>query len=217
MKNALITLLLLVSWPLHAQQADVGLVSAVSGDVTYVSSPAPPARVQGFMRVREGDRFRLAAGAQIRIVYLNASRQERWEGAAEFRAGKEASVPIAGKPAEMTMLPDAVGQHMTRIPALVHNAQLGGIQLRGGIVHRPSVVEQEAVVRQARQTHDAMRTSMAPDDITPELYLYSVLSEYALYADMKAVVAEMLKRQPGNEEVMVLDKWVGSKLTGTAP
>ena len=106
---------------------------------------------------------------------------------------------------------------MTRIPALVHNAQLGGIQLRGGIVHRPSVEEQEAVVRQARQTHDAMRTSMAPDDITPELYLYSVLSEYALYADMKAVVAEMLKRQPGNEEVMVLDKWVGSKLTGTAP
>ena len=48
----------------------------------------------------------------------------------------------------------------------------------------------------------------AADDITPELYLYSVLQDFLLYDDMKPVVDEMSKRQPANAEVQELAAWV---------
>lgn len=198
--------------PSAQAQQDVGLVSAVSGDVTYQSSTGIAAKVQAFMRVREGDRIRLPAGAQIRVVFLNSSRQERWLGGAEFQAGRDAGVPIAGKPAEVTQLPAGAGQHMTRIPALVHNAKLGGIQLRGGIPHRPTAEQQDAAVREARRNYEQLRQAMPADDITPEWYLCSILSEYSLFADMKDVVADMLRRQPGNEDAVALERWVASKL-----
>lgn len=212
MRIWLMVLLMSAGMSVHAQQQDVGLVSAVSGDVTYLPSGGAAAKVQAFMRVREGDRIRLPAGAQIKVVFLNSSRQERWLGSAEFQAGKEAGVPIAGKAADVTQLPAGVGQRMTRIPALVHNAKLGGIQLRGGVQHRPMAGQQDAAVREARRNYDQLRQTLPADDITPELYLYAILSDYALYAEMKVVVADMLKRQPGNEDAMALDHWVTSKL-----
>ena len=211
MRIGLMILLMSVVVPAQAQQ-DVGLVSSVSGEVTYQSTGGVAAPVQAFMRIREGDRIRLPAGAQIKVVFLNSSRQERWLGSAEFQAGKEAGVPIAGNAADVTQMPAGVGQHMTRIPALVHNAKLGGIQLRGGVPHRATAEQQDAALRQARQDYDQLRQAMPADDITPELYLCAMLSEYALYADMKVVVADMLKRQPGNEDALALEHWVASKL-----
>ena len=51
----------------------------------------------------------------------------------------------------------------------------------------------------------------AEDDITPELYLYSVFQDHLLYADMKAVVAEMQRRQPANPDVAVMADYVRTK------
>lgn len=211
MRIGVMVFLMSVMVSAQAQQ-DVGLVSAVSGDVTYQSSAGIAAKVQSFMRIREGDRIKLPVGAQIKVVFLNSSRQERWLGDAEFQAGREAGVPIAGKPAEVTQLPAGVGRHMTRIPALVHNAKLGGIQLRGGIPHRPTAEQQDAALREARRNYEQLRLAMPADDITPELYLCSILSEYSQFTDMKDVVADMLQRQPGNEDAMALERWVASKL-----
>ena len=71
--------------------------------------------------------------------------------------------------------------------------------------------DQLAEVNGAKDTYKKMRAASANDDITPELYLYSVLQDYLLYDDMKPVVDEMAKRQPGNTEVNELVSWVKSK------
>ena len=49
------------------------------------------------------------------------------------------------------------------------------------------------------------------DDITPEMYLYTVLQDYMLYDDMKAVVQTMQGKQPNSQEVKELAAWVNSK------
>ena len=56
-----------------------------------------------------------------------------------------------------------------------------------------------------------MRAASANDDITPELYLYSVLQDFLLYDEMKPVVEEMAKRQPASADVQDLVAWVKSK------
>lgn len=58
------------------QGADVGVVSMVSGAVTYVPTIGAPAgqEVQGFMKLREGDTVSVARGAQVRVAFFSAGR-----------------------------------------------------------------------------------------------------------------------------------------------
>ena len=211
-KEFLALLFSAVSAAAWAQGVDVGLVNLVSGGVTYAPLSGTLGEAKPFMRVRDGDRFNVPAGGQVRIVYFTSSRQERWSGPASFHAGQGASEGISGKPAEVTVLPAGVPQRIARVPELMQNAKLGGIQVRGGLTRRQEAsLDQQATVREARETYERMRKEMPADDITSELYLYAVLHDYLLYADMKAVVEEMLRKQPGNEDVKALADWVRTR------
>src|SRR5206468_1611707 len=64
--------------------------------------------------------------------------------------------------------------------------------------------------RQESYTGPASFTA-GTDDITPELYLYSVLQVHLLYNDMKVVVSEMQRRQPANPDVAVMVEYVKVK------
>src|SRR5258708_19715517 len=63
----------------HAQ-ADVGLVNLVTGDVSFVPQAGQPGKVKAFMKVRNGDRFELPAGAHLLVVYFERSLQDRCQG-----------------------------------------------------------------------------------------------------------------------------------------
>lgn len=203
--------LLLSGGAARAQGADTGLVNLVSGNVTYTPGSGAPSKVQAFMKVREGDRFTLPAGAQLRIVYFESARQERWVGPAVVRAAKGASEPVSGKPAEVTTLPGSAAPRIARVPDLFQNARLGGIQVRGTRKAPPLNAEDQTMVSSARVTYEQMRKDFPSDDITPELFLASALHEYMLYAEMKPVVAEMVRKQPDNEDVKTLSAWVASR------
>ena len=196
----------------HAQGADIGLVNLVSGDVTFAPLSGAPGKVQAFMRVRDGDRITVPQGGQVRIVYFEGARQERWNGPSSFRAGKTQGEPITGKAAEVQNLPASVPQRISRVPELMQNAKLGGIQVRGLTGRQQASIVQQETVREAKVTYERMRKEMPADDITPELFLYASLEEFLLYEDMKGVVDEMLKRQPGNEDVKALAAYVDSRL-----
>ncbi len=212
MRVRLAAILLTISGAALAQGADVGLVNLVSGEVTFVPLAGAPGKVQAFMRVRDGDRINVGTGAQVRVVFFEGARQERWQGPASFRAGKGAGEPISGQPAEVAKLPAGVPQRIARVPELMQNAKLGGIQVRGGVTRQQQAsLDQQEVLREARATYSQMRTEMPGDDITPELFLYAALHDYLLYDEMRTVVAEMLRRQPNNEDVKALDAWVRSR------
>ncbi len=194
------------------QGADVALVNMVSGDVTYVPQAGTPGKVQPFMKVRDGDRINVGAGAQVRIVFFEGARQELWAGRGSFRAGKTAAEPISGKAAETTNLPAGVAQRMARIPELIQYSKLGGTQLRGVVARQQKAsLDQQATLAQARAAYETMRQDMPADDITPELYLYAELYEFLVYDEMKVVVAEMRRKQPENQDVKALDAWLTSR------
>jgi len=212
MRARLAIVLMALGGAAYAQGADVGLVNLVAGEVSFAPLAGAPGKVQAFMKVRDGDRINVAAGAQVRVVYFEGARQERWQGPASFRAGRTAGEPISGTPAEVAKLPAGVPQRIARVPELMQNAKLGGIQVRGGQARpQPAGPDQQEALREAHATYRQMRTEMPGDDITPELYLYAALHDYLLYEEMKAVVAEMLRRQPGSEDVKALEAWVRSR------
>jgi hypothetical protein len=194
-------------------QADVGLINHIAGDVSYATSGAKsPAKA--YMKVREGDRFTLPAGAQLRIVYFKGGRQESFSGPASFTAGAEQSAIQSGAQPQVSNLPAGVSQKIAQTPELIQIAKLGrsgGVAVRGIGNEKRLTPQQQAEVRQARQTYDQLRKSAASDDITPELYLYSVLQDHLLYDDMKQVVAEMQKRKPADPDVAVMAEYVKVK------
>jgi len=171
MRHLVFSLFFLVAQSVQAQQ-DVGLVSFVAGEVVFQAGAA-----KGYMKVREGDRFDLPAGAQLRLVYFAGSRQDRWQGPASLRAGKRESVPLSGKPAEVSVLPGSVPQRLARVPELAQNAVFGGVRVRG---QKPppsyAGAESEDSLREARATYARMRRELPADDLTPELFLFAALS-----------------------------------------
>ena len=209
-----VAVLALVVSTAQAQTADVGLVNMLNGDVSYASEGAAGAKAQPFMKVRQGDRFTVPAGSQVRLVYFQGGRQETWKGPAAFRAGAQASEAASGAAPEVATLPSSVPQRIAQVPELMQIAKLGrsgGVAVRGAGRPPRLSAEQQAEVKTARDIYGKMRTQSPADDITPELYLYSVLQDFLLYDDMKPVVEEMAKRQPANSEVQELVAWVKSR------
>ena len=199
-----------VSGTAMAQNADVGLVNMLSGDASYASEGGAAAKAQAFMKIRQGDRFTLPAGTTLRVVYFDGGRQETWKGPAAFKAGGKASDPSSGTP-QVATLPSAVPQRIAQVPDLIQVAKLGrsgGVVVRGANNPPALTPEQKAEVAAAKETYRNMRASSPADDITPELYLYSVLQDYLLYDDMKPVVEEMARRQPGSSDVQELASYV---------
>ncbi|MEI6303635.1 MAG: hypothetical protein WCR74_19500 [Betaproteobacteria bacterium] len=204
--------LLVATGGVQAQSADVGLVNMLSGDVSYASEGAASAKVQPYMKVRQGDRFSVPAGAAVRVVFFQGGRQETWKGPANFKAGAQQGE--GGTPTEVTVLPSSVPQKIAQIPELIQIAKLGrsgGVAVRGAAKAPRLTTEQQAEVKAAKDTYGKLRNQAGSDDITPELYLYSVLQDYLLYQDMKPVVDEMAKRQPNSVEVQELAAWVKSR------
>src|SRR5690349_21233172 len=98
MKNIIRTLGLaaILAWAGAASAADdVGLVNQLNGDVSY-SSGGSSAKAKSFMKVREGDKFIVHAGSQLRIVYFQGGRQELYSGPATLVAGAQASQQQTG-------------------------------------------------------------------------------------------------------------------------
>jgi hypothetical protein len=179
------------------------MVNQLAGKVTYGSGLA----AQAFMRVRQGDRFALPAGATLRIVYFRNGRQETWQGPATLRAGAEASDAQSGKPAAVAVLPMSAPQRIARLPDLVQGARLGGIVIRGGRGGRPTGPV-PAEVEQARSLYKTWRGQASVDDVMPELYVLSVLQEHGYVDEMLPLAQEMLRRQPDTPEVRELAQWV---------
>ena len=191
--------------------ADVGLVNHLSGDVSYQGASAI-AKAAPFMKVRDGDRFTVPEGAMVRVIYFDSGRQETWKGPASFRAGQKQADAVTGR-AEVSQLPGGAPARLAQTAEVIQIAKLGragGVTVRG-IRSQQLNSAQSAEVAQAKKTYESWRASAAPDDITPELYLYTVLDSYLLYDDMKAAVKAMQDRQPNSQEVRDLAAWVNHR------
>lgn len=189
---------------------DVGLVNQLSGEVQYRPAGGAAARASAFMKVREGDAFRLAAGAKLRLTYFDGGRQETWDGPADLTAGRGQGKG-SGK-VTATQLPGAAPQALAQTPELMQIVRVGrpGAVTVRGIKPGPTP-EQNAAVAQAEETYKAWAASAAADDITPELYLLNVLQQHGRRDAMRAVAERMKAKAPGAPEVAEIVQWVNNQ------
>ncbi len=190
--------------------AEAGLVNQVSGEVSYAAEGGAARGVQAFMKVRQGDRFLVQPGASVRILFFQGSRQETWKGPAAFRVGRLQGEASTGKP-EVAMLPSAVPLKLARLPELIQSARLGGVTVRGTVPRPPLTAQEQAELAQARNTYRTLRSEATADDVTPELYLISVLQEMGHYDEMTPLLDELSKHKPLSPEVEELVQWVRSR------
>lgn len=213
MRNLAVGILLVLSAGIASPafaQADVALVNRVAGEATYASASSSPNPVTAFMRVREGDRFTLARGSQMRVVYMRSGRQESWTGPAAFRAGEKQGEALQGAP-EVSQVPVMVAVKMGRIPNLMQSARLGGVTVRGGPRPVPLTTEEIDDLRVAREAYRQLRAGAKDDDVAPEMFLFSVLQEYGQFDELRGVAQDMRRRQPASAEVRELADWAESR------
>lgn len=200
---------------------DVGLVTLLSGDATYWNEAyqKTPEKAQAFMRIRQGDHFKVVTGAVVQLIYFQNGRQETWKGPAAMIVGEMQSRPEGEKgleaQPEVIILPAGTSQGIRRIPALLRRAGLGrsgAIQVRGmGDGSQRAIVptkEEQAEIALAKENYQRLRRQTKPDDITPELYLLGALADYEQFEEMEKVIKEALKIQPNNEILKDLEEWV---------
>jgi hypothetical protein len=189
---------------------DIGIINQLAGEVGYQSSGSAGARAGAFMRVREGDAFKLAAGARLRLVYFDSGRQETWEGPAEFSAGRREGAGKGGR-VSATQLPGGVPAALGDLSELMKTVRVGkpgAVTLRG--FKPPLSAEQQAALQKARDQYKALGESAAADDITPELYMLGVLRQYGLNEEIRQVAARMQAKDPNSPEVRDINAWAGT-------
>ena len=189
---------------------DVGVVNHLAGLAT-VTNGANTAKAQAYMNIHQGDLFEVPEGVVVKVAYFQGGRQEWFSGPVSFTIGASQSIVRRGSSPQVSVLPSGVSQKISQTPDLVQIAKLGTAASGQSARDQRLTPQQQAEVREAREIYARLRIDTPPDDITPELYLYSVLQDHLLYAEMKGVVAEMAKRQPGNRDVGVLAEYVRLK------
>jgi hypothetical protein len=191
-------------------QADVAIVSQISGEASYAGEGQSATKVKPFMRVRQRDRFVIRSGATVRLVYFIGARQETWTRPASFRAGVRAGEPSGAARPEVAILPATVPQKIERVPELIRVARLAGVTLRGASKLAPTVLarEQQAELDAARSNYRLLRVQAAADDLTPELYLFSVLYELGQEDEARILLANMTRRAPESLETQDLAAWL---------
>lgn len=190
---------------------DVGVVNHLAGLVT-VTNGVNTARAQAYMNIHVGDQFEVPEGVVVKVAYFQSGRQEWFSGPTSFTIGAQQSHVRRGSSPQVSVLPSGVPQKISQTPDLVQIAKLGTASAAHPASREQRLTpQQQAEVRQAREIYARLRADTPADDITPELYLYSVLQDHLLYNEMKSLVADMAKRQPGNRDVGVLAEYVRLK------
>ncbi len=106
---------LMPPYPAAGANPDVGLVLQVQGEVSYAGvEEGKPGKVQAFMKIRQGDRLQVPAGAAIKLVYFSAQgRQELWRGPVEVECDGRPTIHHVDADGHGTGIGVALATHLT--------------------------------------------------------------------------------------------------------
>lgn len=209
------------SAPAQSEPPDVGLVTQLTGEVVYWSDSGPkePTPVQGFMKIRLGDRMKLNPGSSLKLVFFANGRQELWNGPATLKIGdaesqNEGTGAEAESKPQVSTLPAKVAQRFSSNSVPLPRDRIGRsgvLQLRGGPRKTGPVTlsdEQRQEIAKAKELYANLKKQTGGTDSTADLYLLNVLADYKQYAEMEQLIKEMAQKQPNNKTIMEMAAWV---------
>lgn len=216
------------SGTLLAVATDIGMVTRLEGQVVYWNDTEGQAQqtAQNFMKVRGEDHFDLKADARLQLVFFASGRRELWQGPMRLKVTDAGAKIVEGGLSStspiVTLLPETVSKEMQRISPLIEPDKLhrsGSTIVRGkrenakGASLPASALsdKETAAVEAARKTYNDLAGGSAEDDITPELFLFSVLADYDQFDEMDGLLKKMRAKQPENPAVERLAVWLDSQ------
>jgi hypothetical protein len=209
-----------------AASPDVGMITGLHGEVTYSNEAekGQPAMAQAFMKIRQGDQFKLKGNAVLKVLYFNTGRQETWQGPQTVMAGPGSSEAKGGGQPQVEMVPAKLAGQIKAAPLPLPRSNFqfsGAIRTMGSQAQAPepkpappAVIGPQAKqeIAQARKIYRGWRQKAGPEDFTPEMYLLSVLAEYGRYREMDQVITEMRVQKPGDSALKQLQEWVRTQM-----
>ena len=177
--------------------AEVGLVTAVSGNVKLQEDKAAASELKSFVKLRAGDRLTMEGAARLQMVYFEGGRQETWQGAGQLEVGGSASKPVKGdlKP-EVKTLPAILVKQLSKTPSPDGNVKAGMVRMRS----MPSGGTLESV----EKNYADLRKQADAADRNPELYLLASYFELREFDKVDALLQQLGEKSPGDQEVKVL-------------
>lgn len=208
----------------HASPPDVGLVTSLTGEVSFwnATDQKEPAQAQAFMKVRQGDHFKLSQGSQVQMLYCASGRQETWTGPAIFSAGEQKGQTVDNKTTaqpEIKIVPSKLSKRIMEAPipfprcAIRYSGVIQTMTPRCTPAVPPATLSPEARLQivKAEAVYRDLQKEAEVGDLTPELYLLSVYAEYGQYAKMGKIIDAMREKQPGNATLKELKAWVDNQ------
>ena len=223
---AVLTFLVMWAAAALAAAADVGLVTGLTGEVSYWNEveKGQPTRAEAFMKVRQGDRFKLSGNTVLKVLYFNTGRQETWKGPRLLTAGAGASQAEGGGEPTVEMLSAKIAHQIGTAPLPLPRSSLqyaGVIRTMGGERQPPSggpaprsasPEEAKREIAEAHKVYQEWRQRAEVADFAPEIYLLGILAENGQYREMDRLLTKMLGQKPADPVLKGLQTWVRTQV-----
>lgn len=177
--------------------AEVGLVTAVSGNVRLQEEKAAASELKSFVKLRAGDRLSMEGASRLQMVYFEGGRQETWQGAGQLEVGSGQSKVVTGSlQPEVKTLPAILVKQLSKTPSPDGNVKAGMVRMRS----MPSGGTLESV----EKNYADLRKQAEAGDRNPELYLLAGYFELREFDKVDALLKQMGEKSPGDQEVRAL-------------
>ncbi len=207
-----------------ASASSFGMVTMLTGTAFYGHSGKPAQdRLETFMKLYDGDTVILEKGAVLQLVVFASGRKENWNGPAVLTIDNEEGCVAADpeKQPGITFMPEVVANEVRRMSHIIDPSKVqkaGASIIRGGEVRQEDLIEpvepdtgEKREINLAKNTYQALLKESGPSDITPELFLFSVLADFDQYDEMDQLIEVMKDKQPGNPTISQLTEWLAGQ------
>ena len=189
-------LLALVS--LGSFAAEVGLVTAVSGNVKLQEEKTAASELKPFVKVRERDQLMMEGNSRLQVVYFEGGRQETWQGPVVLEVGNGSSKTLKGSlQPEIKTLPAILVKQLSKTPSPDGNVKSGMIRMRS----IPPYEKLETV----EKNYEEMRKQADTKDLNPELYLLASYLELREFDKLENVLRQLNEKGSGDQDLAALN------------
>lgn len=189
-----------------ASAIEVGLVTAVSGNVTLQEGKASPNELKPFVKLREGDRLTMADTPRLQVVYFEGGRQETWQGTGLLEVGTGSSKTLYGNlQPEIRTLPAILVKQISKTPSPDGNVKTGMIRVRS--------IQPADKLESIEKEYAEMRKTLDRGDYTPELFLLASYFELREFEKLETLLGQLSEKSPGNTELSTLSVLYSKAIT----
>jgi len=187
MKRILLGILFLLgAQSAFANSPEVGMITQMNGNVTVAKVDKTKNPATAFLKVALGEKLILGKNARVRIVYFETDRQELWTGAGEIEIADGEGRSRVLKP-KVEKLPSIIVQKLENMPQAGKQGKSAMIIVRSA---------DSGSVDSLEKNYKELRSRVAADDTTPEIFLLAGLLDLKKYKYAKNV----LERFKANQE-----------------